>query len=185
MCRCQQVAQIDSHVQAFIHTRLCAFSPQQVCNRLIRSQLKDPRSRAWASVEGNYYHNPLTTTQTKEAGREVKVKAAVTVLHYIWSWCDWSVGEIFPISADKSDIQRQKTWEIHQSKPFEVWQVMGFPQVHTTGKPVRLCISAAHQSHTTKIQAGLYKQSIYHICIQNRLVSTEPAPEWFKGKCIL
>lgn len=28
---------------------------------------------------------------------------------------------------------------------------MGFPQVQTTSKPVRLCISAAHQSHTTKI----------------------------------
>lgn len=41
----KQVAQIGSHTQAFIHTGLCFFT-QQVCNRLNRSQLKDPWSRA-------------------------------------------------------------------------------------------------------------------------------------------
>lgn len=95
----KQVAQ-----KAFIHVGLCVFT-QQVCNRLKRSQLKDPWSRAQSSPEGNYNHNAFTP-HARRTDREEKggnTQLCVTVM----------TGDS-SFQYPNEVLKGKKTWLTHQ-----------------------------------------------------------------------
>lgn len=97
----KQVAQ-----KAFILKGLPVFT-QRVCNRLKRSQLKDPWSRAQSRLEGNYKHNACTPhtdrIDTAERERGVDCQIFVTVVR----------GGMF-ISTCKQPFESVKIWLTHQ-----------------------------------------------------------------------